>query len=304
MSPQTSSRSASMAHQDKISSLLSVAEKALNEDFPPNIDAAFTAYQQALELDENNADVLDAFGELLANLGETERAVTVLMKSVSVAPDQGPMKYFYLGQMVGGSDALTAYKKCYSLLEGVNDVEKMTATLCAIGELFMTDLCDEDDAETLCQEAFQRAVALSASSIEALNGMATFHRMRLEIEESKKFCLQAFDILDQYMESAEYDSLDEIAPLPLRQRFAENLVELELIEEALAVLSSILEEDEEDIQSWFLTACCHMVAKEKDEADECIKQANRLLKKLKAELPPHLVEHWTKNLNDLTSRLR
>ncbi len=221
------------------------------------------------------------------------------------------MKYFYLGQMLAGQEALQAYKQCYALLERSDKlrvqhrIERMTCTLCAIGELFMTDLCDEEEAEAMCKEAFERAVQLSPDSVEALNGIATFHRMKLEIEESRSYCQKAFGVMEELLEAPDLDSeaLDQIAPLPLRQRFAENLVELELIDEALAVLSTILEEDEEDIQSWFLTACCHLVAKQREEADECVKQAKRLLKKSKAQLPPQVVEHWTKNLNDLQTRL-
>ena len=291
----------------EVSVLLAVADAALNEEFPPNIDAAFSAYQQALEIDENCIEALDSFGELLANLGDSERAIQVFMKSVSIAPDQGPCKYFYLGQMLSGHEALSAYKKCYALMTDLNDpelVERKVATLCAIGELFLTDLADEEQAESLCKEAFETAVSVNPNSIEALNGMATFHRMKLEIAESKTFCAKAFEILEPLMESAELEeTIEEVAPLSLRQRLAENLVELEMIDEALAVLSTILEEDEEDIQSWFLTACCHLVAKQREDAAECVKQAKRLLKKQKNQIPPPMVEHWSKNIGDLEKRL-
>jgi tetratricopeptide (TPR) repeat protein len=306
MSPTTGSSSRVPSGDEKIRSLLALADAALNEEFPPNIEAAFDAYQQALELDENNVDALDAFGELLANLGDSERAIQILMKSAHIAPEVGPSKYFYLGQMLAGHDALCAYKKCYSLMEQQSGnpeiLEKMVATLCAIGELFTTDLADEDNAEALCAEAFSKAVALNSNSIEALNGLATFHRIKLEINESKELCSKAFDILAEAIESSEID-LQDVAPLGLRQRFAENLVELEMVDEALAVLSTILEEDEEDIQSWFLTACCHLVGKQHEEARECLKQAKRLLKKHRNNLPSQIVEHWTKNLNDLEQRM-
>ena len=292
--------------RERIESLLLEAEKALNEEFPPNVEAAFSAYQEALALDENNVQVLDAFGELLADLGDSERAIQVFMKSVAIAPESGPVKYFYLGQMLSGNDALTAYKKSYALMEQQADpalLDRMVGILCAVGELFMTDLCDEEQAEEFCKEALEKAVNLSPNSVEALNGLATFHRIKLEIEESKQLCNRAFEIMAPAIESAEEGGLDEIAPLALRQRFSENLVELELIDEALAVLSTILEEDEEDIQSWFLTACCHLVGKQKEEAVECLKQGKRLLKKHKNSLPPQMVQHWTKNFAQLESRL-
>ena len=297
-----------MGEGDEISRLLSDADVALNEEFPPNIDAAFSAYQRALELDENNVDALDALGGLLANLGDSERAIQVLMKSANLAPESGPVKYFYLGQMLSGQDALSAYRKCYAIMELLGDpqlMDRKVSTLCAIGELFMTDLCDEEAAESLCREAFERAIGLNPNSIEALNGIATFHRIKLEINESKTFCAKAFDLLEPLLESPELeDRIEDVAPLSLRQRFAENLVELEMMDEALAILSTILEEDEEDIQSWFLTGCCHLVAKQREDAAECVKQAKRLLKKNKGQIPPAMLDHWTKNLNDLETRVK
>ena len=75
-----------MGEGDEISRLLSDADVALNEEFPPNIDAAFSAYQRALELDENNVDALDALGELLANLGDhmTPDEVEEILKEIPV----------------------------------------------------------------------------------------------------------------------------------------------------------------------------------------------------------------------------
>ena len=301
MSPSVPSMHPTGTGNEKISALLEQADAALNEEFPPNIDAAFSSFQEALLLDENNVEVLDAFGQLLADLGDSERAVQVLLQSAQLAPNAGPSKYFYLGQMLSGNDALEAYKKCAVLLTQTGDKDRRVSVFCAIGELFMTDLCDEAEAESLCQEAFERAIATDENSVEALTGIATFHRIRLEIELSRQFCLRAFELVDAGIEAAQ--DMDEVAPFALRLRLAENLVELELIDEALAVLATLLDEDEEDIQAWFLTACCHLVAKQKEEALECVRQAKRLLKKNKSSILPEAVEHWTKNLAELETRI-
>lgn len=313
MSPVAASTAATT--DERIVKLLGEADKALNEEFPPKIETAFNCFQNALAIDENNVSALDGLGELLANLGDSVRAVEVLMRSAQVAPNEGASKYFYLGQMLNGSQALEAYTKCIQVASseaaGVRDAQvlaeirsRMVSVYCAIGELYMTDLCDEVTAEEGCQDAFRKALEMSPDSIEALNGMATFNRIRLEIEDSKSLCLKAFEIIAAVLQdTSESDDLELLAPFPLRQRLAQNLVELELVDEALAILSTLLEEDEEDLQSWFMTGCCHLVSKEKGEARECVKQGKRLLRKNRQQMDPRAVEHWTKSFEELESRI-
>lgn len=285
-----------------IEALLEQASCALDE-FPPNCEQASNLYLKALSLDPNNIDVLDAFGELLANVGDSERAIEVLTRSVAISPEDGGSKYFYLGQMMNGRDSLMAYRKCIEIMSRSidDDVrEKLISIHCLIGELFMTDLADEEGAEEDCQEAFESALKLDELSVEALTGIATFHRMRLDVEEAKKFCTAACEVIS----GIPRDDLEALVPFSVRMRLAENLVDLEMIDEALDVLSTLLEEDEEDIQSWFLTGCCHLVAKEKDEAKECVKQAKRLLKKNRPFIEPVVFEHWVKTFVELDGRAK
>ena len=209
--------------------------------------------------------------------------------------------------MTNGHDALKAYRECIRVMiasEAVSDSdearERLISIYCLIGELFMTDLADEEDAEEQCKQAFQSALDIDSQSVEALNGIATFHRMRLEIDESRKHCTAAFETVSE----TPAEDLECAVPFPVRMRLAENLVELEMIDEALAVLATLLDEDEEDIQSWFLTGCCHLVAKEKDEATECVRQSKRLLKKNRSGIEPVVFEHWIKTFMDLESRIK
>ena len=295
----------SVGKSETIESLLDSASSALDE-FPPNCEAAANFYIQALEVDENDVRVLDAFGELLANVGDSERAIEVLRKSVTIDPENGGSKYFYLGQMMNGHDSLNAYRKCIEVMSQTGEEiveekrERLISIYCLIGELFMTDLADEEGAEQDCEQAFQAALNIDDASVEALTGIATFHRMRLDVEESKIFCSKACQVIA----TIPGEELEAIVPFSVRMRLAENLVDLEMVDEALDVLATLLEEDEEDIQSWFLTGCCHLVAKEKEEASECIKQAKRLLKKNRQFIDPVVFEHWIKSFIELDSRVR
>ena len=42
---------------------------------------------------------------------------------------------------------------------------------CSIGELYLTDLCYDDDAETKCEEAINLAIAADADSLDGQQGI-------------------------------------------------------------------------------------------------------------------------------------
>lgn len=41
---------------------------------------------------------------------------------------------------------------------------------CSVSELYLTDLCYEDDAETKCEEAINRAIAADAETLDGQQG--------------------------------------------------------------------------------------------------------------------------------------
>lgn len=88
----------------------------------------------------------------------------MLTRSILLAPEEGPDKYLYMAQLHEGREALGYYEKGLDLLErqfGISagtpkeDSAKLKQRLCmaycSVGELFLTDLCYEEDAEARCQ---------------------------------------------------------------------------------------------------------------------------------------------------------
>ncbi len=114
----------------------------------------------------SDPDVLDALGEHLALFGDGLRARALLLKSVALAPEGNPMKYFYLGQLSEGLESLQFYRSALNLLSG--RVDESVAALVAIAELFMTDLCDQEGAREACQEALNKGRTKSCSSLRLL----------------------------------------------------------------------------------------------------------------------------------------
>lgn len=96
----------------------------------------------------------------------------VLARSILLGPEEGPDKYLYMAQLHEGREALGHYEKGLDLLRkqladggGAGGPKEAEAALrqracmayCSVAELFMTDLCFEEDAEARCQVRDQRA---------------------------------------------------------------------------------------------------------------------------------------------------
>lgn len=88
----------------------------------------------------------------------------MLARSILLAPEDGPDKYLYMAQLHEGRAALEYYEKGLVLLQkqlehnvgGAKGGEaalkqKLCMAYCSVGELFLTDLCFEKDAEQRCQ---------------------------------------------------------------------------------------------------------------------------------------------------------
>ncbi len=92
-----------------------------------------------------------------------------------------------MGQMLSGPESLLAFNKGCEILRkdlkakanrgaakltGVK--QKLIAGLCAIAELFMTDLCEQEVAEQLCYKVLAEALKLDKNNYEALQLLASF----------------------------------------------------------------------------------------------------------------------------------
>lgn len=88
----------------------------------------------------------------------------ILARSISLAPEEEPDKYLNMAQLHEGREALDFYEKglevMHKQLDGGNHVTKgsnaslkqrLCMAYCSVGELYLTDLCFEEDAERRCQ---------------------------------------------------------------------------------------------------------------------------------------------------------
>lgn len=92
------------------------------------------------------------------------RRSQVLVRSILLGPDEGPDKYLHMAQLHEGREALEYFEKGLELLqkqlgdgharakeEKAGLKQRLCMAYCSVGELYMTDLCFEEDAEKRCQ---------------------------------------------------------------------------------------------------------------------------------------------------------
>ena len=284
--------------------------------------------------------------------------------------------YFYLGQLHEAEDALQFYMDGITLLETTisahicNNVQnepnsdrtevKMEAVkqlcnaYCSVADLYLTDLCFEENAESQCEAMFNKAAEVDTTFQINLpdpwQGMANLRLSQRDINDvsSSEKVLSAFNLISKSFtmmeegcnalaklvgigadaksaeESAnELDKIEEATNLPgyeFREQTAKILLECaslllsdsvkqnQCCEAAIQVLGSLLAEDDEVAEVWYLMGCAflslnyndHDIAtSNKEHASFYLNQAIQILKKSKKgaidkeekdEINQHIVE--------------
>ena len=168
------------ASTDQLNALLEQAQSCADS---LAFDEALEHCRAALELDPDNVAALDGMGEACVQLGDIETARQVLERSVALAPDGDPGRYMNLGQMSEGEESLRWYTSGVQRLRAERSAleqasgsraelqerwaastHALATALCSVAEMYMTDLCDEDEAEAKCE-------ALACEAVELVQGL-------------------------------------------------------------------------------------------------------------------------------------
>ena len=77
-----------------------------------------------------------------------------------------------LGQLFDGQQSLQLYRQGITILttkvaENPELRHDLSSAYCAVADLFMTDLCDESDAEAECSKAIECAIEAEETNPEA-----------------------------------------------------------------------------------------------------------------------------------------
>uniref|UniRef100_A0A0X3Q812 Assembly chaperone of rpl4 n=1 Tax=Schistocephalus solidus TaxID=70667 RepID=A0A0X3Q812_SCHSO len=260
---------------------------------------------------------LQASAFILLELGKVEEARKLLNRAVSLSPDEGYEKYMYLAQLSEKKDAVELYLRGISVvnaaMEKAPDTAPQTAeatedegtvepppptkaelkralsnAYCAIAEIYMTDLCDEPEAEKECLAAVESATKADEKNPQAWLVTANFHLVKAQKQVARaalERCLSLYwprveaaisdlqgekedeesedgkdtekNTEDEDMDTDSLDNrldLEELSGIPFEAHIsmARMMMELEMNERAADVLEALLEEDDENAEVYYL----------------------------------------------------
>ena len=215
--------------------------------------------------DPNNIQVLDYLGELYLNIGNFKGAKKMLEKSISLKPDSNPDKYMDYAQVLDiPIKRVESYQKAIQLynndlIQNQNDInqskeikESIASALSSIASLYMTtDLCDDPNAENICENNISKALNICPESIEALLQFSNLRILRKRDSEAKEAMnkiLEKIKQIDKDLNEQEIPERDILINL------SQNFAELKLFKDACYIINLILKKDDEDIECYYLLA--------------------------------------------------
>jgi hypothetical protein len=294
-SKQQSSKSAavlapaSSAVQRGASELVAAAEAATAAADPSTAAAHLRA---ALSQSPEDPAILEALGVALIALDLADEAKSLLERSAALAPDASASKWMYLGQLSFGMDAVRAFEQGLRVLQaeasGAARDRSVSDAYCAIAELFMTDLCDEDEAEARCDAAAAAARGADAGNAEAWARSASLRLCQKRPEEASAFMARAVGILrarDAAAEAAGGGEEGEAAAAAAAADFsrdfrldtARTCMEMARYDDAAYLLDGLLGEDDTDMETWFLAAEAALLAGDAETAADLAGTADAML---------------------------
>jgi hypothetical protein len=92
-----------------------------------------------------------------------------------------------LGQLFDGQQSLQLYKQGIAILsqkvaENSELKHDLSSALCSVADLYMTDLCDEPDAEAECTKAIECAIEADETNPEAWQTKARLQIIKNQFE--------------------------------------------------------------------------------------------------------------------------
>ncbi|PTB69961.1 TPR-like protein [Trichoderma citrinoviride] len=259
-----------------------------------NLDEAIALASKALELTGEGGDfelkALNLLGVLSVEDGEVEDARDYFLRAVKLDEEGtlddkiggGPEKFLFLAQLSeeGGQDSVQWFERGAAALrkqiQALNDAtaagrrtpeqqsrldelqSKLGGVLCAVAEVYMTDLSWEADAEQRCEALVTEAMLIAPDCAETWQTVANVRISQQRLDEARAALKRSLELWQDL--PPEHPSVPEF---PTRVSLARLLMETEMEEQALGVLERLVTDDDSSVEVWYLGGWCLYVAGEK-----------------------------------------
>jgi predicted Zn-dependent protease len=257
-----------------------------------NLELAHAFISRAIERAPLLVAAHTLMGELAVQAGDYEQAIASLRTAIRLEPDSGAEKFMNLGQVLGGDEAADLYAQGVAILRRQLDAQPadvdVRRSLCSayasIAELYLTDLCMADEAESECGAALQAALALDSSNVEALQLAASYNVSCQRPAEALELLQRSYALWMGAVTRAMADdgaelTDDDLLQLPTYERrldAARLFMELSRPQEAVAICGLLVEEEDDIGEVWTLLANAHAAQNEWNDALECVERVELL----------------------------
>mmetsp|Transcript_35904 Transcript_35904/g.33992 ORF Transcript_35904/g.33992 Transcript_35904/m.33992 type:complete len:360 (-) Transcript_35904:46-1125(-) len=272
-------------------------------------ELAVQFFERAHSMAPVDTNIMDTLADVHLQLDNQEEALALLLASTSLAPDMNPFKWCYLAQLQEGLVAVSTYLMGISILEKMTASEEIdSATLkkqiakahCSIGEIYLTDLCYDSEAEIKCETAINKALATDTDSLDGSQTLASLRISQCRTEEAgviiegvfhrvkairdKVAARTVIEEMTGVEESSECKDAPEFEFCIITAKFLIECASVNptLAEYAMTLITDLLHDDDENIEIWYMmgvaSLCC--LPPDTDSARYHLETAKEMMDKL------------------------
>ncbi|EJD51287.1 TPR-like protein [Auricularia subglabra TFB-10046 SS5] len=273
------SKAASSSAPPTVPKLLAKAQSLVAQcDF----EMAQRFINRILEQEPANIDARELLGVVQLETGDVEKAQQTFQALLQL-PNAPASAHLYLAQLEDDPrTALQHYEAAIDVFttrlkgkdappadgrEPVSEDElkaSIIRALCAMVEIWMSDLCMEENAEATCDALLARAAQIDENNAEALEALASCRMSQNRPDDARvaveRSWAQWKDLEPEDPRRPEIPQRIALAKLFLE--LAQHYTELALFESALAILQDVLASDDQEVMGWYLEGWCFLLMSE------------------------------------------
>ncbi|KAL2269876.1 hypothetical protein VTJ83DRAFT_2060 [Remersonia thermophila] len=272
--------------------LLAQATTHLEEGDPETAARiALTAYEHIGEAGRQAGAALTLLGHIHVELGDIDSARNFFAAAVNLDQDGtlpedvggGAEKFLWLAQLSeeGGQDSVSWFERGAAVLRAqiqelteslesrplTRDAQealiaekrrRLADALCAVAEVYMTDLSWEEDAEQRCEALITEATLLAPESPETWRTVANVRISQTRVDEAREALKRNLGL---WWNLAPEDPA--VPPFPARISLVRLLIEVEMEKEAIEVTDRLVAEDDRSVEALYLGGYAKYLSGEK-----------------------------------------
>ena len=276
----SSSSSSSSNNNNNKYNVQDILNRAYNAHHTGDYNMAQRFYIRCIEIEPNNEEIQLIYGEFLAEIGNTEEAKKIFTTicNNSAKTTINPNAIFSLAQLQSGKEAVNTFEQgILNLQEQLkkndnnnnnnnnnSEIKKQIASAyCRVIEIYMTDLCFEQNAEQICEEAAKKAVEYGGNdNIEALYCYANVCLSQCKNNIAKEYIVKAAIVLQTLADKDQEEVNDFEITYDVQLNIAKILIEVNEASKASDILERLLLINDTDIELLFICGICYNILQE------------------------------------------